>query len=331
MFISRPPPAGACSTRSKWLRSAACATMLAVLGGCHDNGDVTGSIDSSSRQPVAGSQSDLAAEAATLGKRFDAEPGDKTVSISYARILRALTRYSQAVAVMQAAAVKAPSDLEILSAYGKALADAGQLQQAAEVLSRSYTAERPNWSNMNVQGSVMDQIGDHPQAQKFYHDALKIAPGEPTILNNLGLSYALTKQLPLAERALRQASDGSRADARMRDNLALVLALEGKFAEAEKMERQDLSPEAAADNVAAIRQMIAQSNSWRDIEAMDAKKRGAKSRSSASKPGAFKSSAVDSGAPNPSASESGASNSDASVSGAPVANDAPLAIRKPPG
>jgi Flp pilus assembly protein TadD len=187
-----------------------------------------------------------------------------------------LTQYSQAVAVMQAAAVKAPSDMEILSAYGKALADAGQLQQAADVLSRSYTAERPNWSSMNVQGSVADQLGDHARAQQYYQNALKIAPGEPVVLSNLGLSYALTKQLPLAEQVLRQAADNPRADSRMRDNLALVLALEGKFGEAEQIERQDRSAPAAAANVASIRQMIAQSNSWRDIQALDAKKRGVK-------------------------------------------------------
>jgi Flp pilus assembly protein TadD len=296
MSTSGPRPTGGSASPGKWLRSAACAAMLAALGGCRDTGDVTGSIDSGSAPPASESQPDLRAEAATLGKRFDADPGEKIVSIAYARTLRALTQYSQAVAVMQAAAVKAPSDLEILSAYGKALADAGQLQQAAEVLSRSYTAERPNWSNMNVQGSVSDQLGDHAQAQKFYHDALKIAPGEPTILNNLGLSYALTKQLPLAEQTLRQAVGGPRADARMRENLALVLALEGEFAEAERVELQDLSAQAAADNVAAIRQMIAQSNSWRDIEALDAKKRHAKSKPSA-----------------------------------PAADNSPLAIGKPPG
>lgn len=276
MSIAWPPPASGRALPGKWLRTAAFAAMMGVLGGCRDTGDVTGSIDSGS-QPLPTSQTDLRANADTWGKRYDSDPGEKVASINYARTLRALTQYSQAVAVMQAAAVRAPNDMEILSAYGKALADAGQLQQAADVLSHSYTAERPNWSNMNVQGSVADQLGDHAQAQQYYRDALKIAPGEPTVLNNLGLSYALTKQLPLAEQALRQAADNPRADSRVRDNFALVLALEGKFGEAEKVERQDLSAQAAAANVAAIRQMIAQSNSWRDIQALDAKKRAAKS------------------------------------------------------
>jgi len=53
-----------------------------------------------------------------------------------------------------------------------------------------------------------------------------------------------------------------------------VLALQGKFAEAETIERRDLSAEDAAANVSAIRQMIAQSTTWRDIQAVDAKKHG---------------------------------------------------------
>ena len=117
-----------------------------------------------------------------------------------------------------------------------------------------------------MQGSVADRLGDHETAQNFYRDALKIAPGEPTVLTNLGLSYALTKQLPLAEDALRQACANPHADARMRNNFALILALEGKFAEAEQVSRQDMSAQAASANVQAIRQMIAQSDSWRDLQ-----------------------------------------------------------------
>jgi Flp pilus assembly protein TadD len=51
----------------------------------------------------------------------------------------------------------------------------------------------------------------------------------------------------------------------MRGDLALVLALEGKFSEAETVGRADLSPDAARANVEAVRQMIAQSDSWRGL------------------------------------------------------------------
>jgi len=65
---------------------------------------------------------------------------------------------------------------------------------------------------------------------------------------------------------LRQACASPRADARVRQNLALVLALEAKFAEAEEISRQDMTEQAASANVAAIKQMIAQNDSWRDLQ-----------------------------------------------------------------
>ena len=118
---------------------------------------------------------------------------------------------------------------------------------------------------MSVQGTVADRLGDHASAMQFYRDALKISPGEPAVLTNMGLSLALAKQLPEAEQALRQAVASPKADARMRGDLALVLALEGKFGEAERVGLTDLSPEAARANVEAIRQMIAQNDSWREL------------------------------------------------------------------
>jgi Flp pilus assembly protein TadD len=244
---------------------AALLLCAAPLVGCRDLGDVSGSI-ASMEQPLPTDEAGLRAYAEDWGKRYDASPGAKVASINYARALRALTRYGEAAAVMQAAAVKAPQDFEVLGAYGKALADSGQLEQAKEVLARSYTAERPDWTIMSVQGSVADRLGDHQGAQKFYTDALKIAPGEPSVLSNLGLSYALAKDLPDAETSLRQASASPHADARMRQNLALILALEGKFGEAETVSQQDMSAQAASANVTAIKQMIAQSDSWRDLQ-----------------------------------------------------------------
>jgi Flp pilus assembly protein TadD len=156
--------------------------------------------------------------------------------------------------------------MKVLGAYGKALADSGQLKQAAEVLEKAHTPERPDWSVLSTQGSIADQIGDHDGARGYYQAALKIRPNEPTVLSNLGLSYALARNLPRAEETLRFAADQPSADKRVRQNLALVLALQGKFGEAEELSRRDLSPMDAAQNVASIRQMISQSDTWRDIQ-----------------------------------------------------------------
>ena len=130
----------------------------------------------------------------------------------------------------------------MLGAYGKALADAGRLKEASTVLANAHTPERPNWSILSAQGSVADQLGDHKQAQNYYEAAIRMRPDEPSVMSNLGLSYALNKQLPQAEETLRDAANNPKADMRIRQNLALVLALEGKFGEAENWSRRDLAP-----------------------------------------------------------------------------------------
>ena len=235
------------------------------LGACAKIADITGSIGGPSSE-LPKTQDGVRDYTAAWGKRYNENSADKTIGLNYAKGLRAQRQYSTAVAVLQNLAIKFPKDQDILGAYGKALADAGQLEQAADVLKNSHTPDKPNWSILSSQGAVADQMGDHAQAQQYYLEALKIMPGEPSILSNLGLSYALSQQLGAAEQSLRQAVANPRADSRVRQNLALVLALQGKFNEAEDLERRDLSPEDAKANVAGIRQMIAQSNTWRQIQ-----------------------------------------------------------------
>ena len=254
-----------CAGAAAWIFSGfACV----ALSGCTLPTDmVTGAI--SSKKTDQAPPSDPAAlreYADRWGKAYDASPGEKVASMNYARALRALTRYDEAVAVMRVAGVKAPKDYEVLGAYGKALADAGELTMARDVLSRAYPMERPDWTIQSVQGSVEDRLGNYDAAQHFYTEALKIAPGEPTVLTNLGLSYALTKKLDDADKAMRQAADSPRADARVRQNFALVLALEGKFGEADTVSRQDMSEEDAKRNVQTIRKMIAQNDTWKGLQ-----------------------------------------------------------------
>lgn len=92
-----------------------------------------------------------------------------------------------------------------------------------------------------------------------------MAPEEPAILSNLGLSYILSKDLKQAETTLRRAAANPRAEKRVRQNLALSLALQGKFDEAEKIAAGDLPPEEASANIAALRDMIRQQQQPRNI------------------------------------------------------------------
>jgi Flp pilus assembly protein TadD len=251
------------------MREAFLAAAL-CLGGCQSSSmhDITGSISGTSA-------TDSRRSTAELGRQYDRNPDDKAIALNYARALRSMTENAQAVAVLQRLAIKFPRDVEVLAAYGKVLADAGHLREAAEVLAHAHAPERPDWSVLSAQGSVADQLGNHEQAQAYYAAALKIVPKQPHVLSNLGLSYALSKKLPQAETTLQEAAAQHDADRPVRQNLALVLALEGKFAGAEEVARRDLDEKDAAANVAAIRRMIAQSNTWKRIQELDTKPQSA--------------------------------------------------------
>ena len=258
-------------------KSLACLVVAALtLSGCQSFGqknDITGAIPSS-EAGAPNSQAALFRYTEALGQRYDSNPNDKRVALTYAHALRQLSRYAQAVAVLQRLAATHPKDMDVLGEYGKALVDAGRLQEAAQVLPQAHTPENPNWTILSAQGTVADQLGDHAKAQEYYAAALKIVPNQPDVLSNLGLSYALSKQLLMAENTLRLAAAQPGANARVRQNLALVLALEGKFAAAQSVAQRDMAPLEAAENVAAVRQMIAQANPWNKIRALDAKKTG---------------------------------------------------------
>ncbi len=242
------------SSLAQLLASAAVTAILAAsLGGCQTMSDITGSITS---KPDAGADTDPHRTAETYGERYRANPKDPEAAIAYGQALRAAGQRSQAVAMLEQANLAHPGNKALLAGYGRALVDNGNFQQGFDVLSRAHTPENPDWRILSVQGTALDQLGRHEEARRYYASALKIMPDEPSVLSNLGLSYVLSKDLPKAEETLRQAYAGGRADARVRQNLGLVVGLQGRFAEAEGIVKADLPPDEAAANVAYLKQML---------------------------------------------------------------------------
>src|SRR5690606_18295263 len=75
--------------------------------------------------------------------------------------------------------------------------------------------------------------------------------------------------LKTAEIQMRKAVAAPGADSRVRQNLALVVGLQGRFEEAEKIAREELTPEQASANIAYLRQMLSQQNAWNALASED--------------------------------------------------------------
>jgi Flp pilus assembly protein TadD len=254
------------STRSRSARLLASASLVAAIAaataGCQttQTATSTGSTETTGSLPVAApvnrSDASWRSDVETYGAQYRADPSNINAALHYAQALRATGQRAQAVAVLERLSMEHPNDKNVLGEYGRALAETGSYEQALEVLGRAHSPDQPDWRILSAQGAVLDQMGRHEEAQRYYQTALKIVPDEPSVLSNLGLSYALSRNLPNAEATLRRAQ-GRSTDPRVRQNLALVVALQGRFSEAEQIAAADLPPDEAAANVAYLRQMLA--------------------------------------------------------------------------
>jgi Flp pilus assembly protein TadD len=236
--------------------SLACTALAVSLAGCQTTAlsDVTGSLGDKAE---ASQPADARRDIGPLRERYRANPKDAAVALQYGKALRATGERSQAVAVLEQAAIANPGNKALLAAYGRALADNGNFQQAFDVLSQAHSPEDPDWRILSAQGAVLDQMGRFEEARPYYTSALKIVPDEPSVLSNLGLSYLLSKDLAKAEETLRRAHSRDDKNQRVRMNLAVVLALESRQSEAEGILKADLPPDEATAKVAELKRLVA--------------------------------------------------------------------------
>jgi Flp pilus assembly protein TadD len=260
------------SNRSKRCDSVRCLAPVALaagfaltLLGCTTTQptEPTGALGTAA---AAGGGTDGRRSADAWGERYRANPSDPDAAIHYARALRKNGQRPQAVAVLEQAAIQNPKHRGVLDAFGRALADDGHYTQAVDVLDRAQAPGQPDWRILSAQGAALDQMGRHEEAQRYYGTALRLAPDEPSVLSNLGLSYALSKDLVRAETTLRRAAGQPHVDPRVRKNLALVVGLQGRWPEADGIAGSGLPPDEGTPPVAHLRQMLALQNGWKQSE-----------------------------------------------------------------
>lgn len=245
--------------------SAFVVAVVAGLAGCAGGKMTTGSVASGKKFDQMTS-TELAQASTSLGHAYARNPGDMTNALRYATALQSEGKADQALAVIRRLAIKYPKDRNVLSAYGKALASTGQFEPALDAIQRAQRPEYPDWKLFSAEAAIRDQLGDKEQARTLYRKALDLKPNEPSVLSNLGMSYVLEGDLKTAETYLSNAIQQPGADSRVRQNFALVVGLQGRFEEAEKIAGHELSPEQAQANIAYLRSMMSQQNAWNQLK-----------------------------------------------------------------
>ncbi|MEI6535165.1 MAG: tetratricopeptide repeat protein [Verrucomicrobiaceae bacterium] len=246
---------------------AAVPLMLAaavLLTGCNKP---TGQLGATSSLSTA-STTPVSPEAlADLGDRWRANPRDVNRGLAYANGLESLGRKDEALGVYQRIAEADPSNAKVAGLYGRKLVGAGKVDQAIPILEGAERGGDTDWRVMSALGSAYDQKGFYEKARKQYSRALASDPHNLAVMNNLAMSYALEGNLRQAELELRSADalPNSRSEPRIRQNLALVVGLQGRFDEATRLAQQDLPPQQVQENMAYLKKMLSQPNTWQQV------------------------------------------------------------------
>ena len=250
------------SARIAPLKSIRIALLIGVaalaLGACANN------------RPTAMASTDFSGASATqqasalgqLAARYKSNPRDKATIIYYAAALRSAGQPDQAASVMENGIGLYKNDVDIKVAYAKALSAAGRFDQALNVVDDAIDPAQPNWNALLVKGAILDQDGRNQEARTLYTQALLSAPNEASLEANMGLSFAMSNDLVQAEAHLRKAVTMQHASSQIRQNLALVVGLQGRFDEARKLFAAELPPEQVEANMSYVRALLTQQNRW---------------------------------------------------------------------
>lgn len=251
-MISPVVPAANASIIGRSARIAVISTAL-MLGACAQGGgqfdlglglDEPKTTDIATASAGAPSQTELEKAIAYWGEKAQKNPRDGKATLNFARNLKAMGRKEQAYSVLQGGYMFNTSNREYLSEYGRLALSMGQVSMAEKLLARADDPAKPDWRILSARGTVAAKRAKFKEAISYLEQARRLAPGKASVMNNLAMAYTMDGQAARGEGILREAQRIGTRDPRVKQNLALVLDLQGKKDEARSIESGAMAPPA---------------------------------------------------------------------------------------
>lgn len=181
-------------------------------------------------------------------------PGDAEAGVKLTEALLEMGANDQAAEAAQRLLVLQPDNVEALLMSGRANIARGQAFYGIASLEKARTLAPNDWRPLSLLGVAYQQVRRTDDARAAWNEGLRLSPDNPAILTNAAMALAATGDAVSAETLLRRAVARPDATLKTRLNLAMVLGLQGKTAEAEQMLRRDLPPEVADRNLQWLQQ-----------------------------------------------------------------------------
>lgn len=221
----------------------------------------------SAEEIAAANRADPLTKANFWSKEFAKDPENLGIALSFGTALRELGSHERAIEVASQALIVHPGNADLLMLIGRSFASTNDPRRAAQAFGQATQIGPDRADAWAALGIVHDQSGSHTTAQAAYQKALAIEPGRTSTLANYGLSLALSGDLAGGETQLRKAAANPDADVRVRENLALVLGLQGRFDEMKAASAPGAPADVVEENAALLQAMIQPARSWEALTA----------------------------------------------------------------
>lgn len=191
---------------------------------------------------------------------YSHHPDDPATVLALARDLRYAGEAQTAADLLQQTIGQTGRDPALVAELGKAWLASGREGLALKTLEEATTLAPDAWDVHSAYGVALDSAARFDEAQAAYARALVLSPNNPVVLNNLGLSQAMAGRLADAVATLKTAEEQPQAGVQVRQNLALLLALQGDVGASDRIASRNLPPDVVRSNSAFLHWLAANRN-----------------------------------------------------------------------
>lgn len=228
------------------------AGLMLLLGAC----DGSPSVTSDDAYSAAVRQADEARASGNVDmaiplydRALQANPQGIEAKLGLGQALLTIGAGDEAAAQFRDVLARHGDDSKARRGLAAALIAMGQPSLAEKQIDLALQANANDYRSLNLLGVVLDMQGRHTEAQASYHRGLDLAPNDPGLRSNYGLSLAITGQPQAAIGLLAPVASGRQSTVRIRQNLAFAYAMAGDLSNSLQLCRRDM------DEIFAQRQL----------------------------------------------------------------------------
>ena len=241
-------------TLRKGMAAVALGAALTVLGACQTMGGGEGAqtanplsdmdtaqrtLYEAGRDAESRHKYDLAANA--YGRLYERRPNDPDVLAAFIRNMRYTGNVPQILGYIENKTQHLIDHPYVKFEYAKALIAGRRAAEAVVHLRALQNGDLANdWRIYSALGIALDAQRAFPQAIVAYGQALRLSPDNTVVMNNLAMSQAMSGQLGSAIATLERAAVLDRSNQQIRQNLALLYAVNGDAEKARSLAAMDL-------------------------------------------------------------------------------------------